>query len=57
MALERQPALALARMLAAGGETVTREELRLAIRGAETHVDFDRGLACFCRRCRARVTA
>jgi DNA-binding winged helix-turn-helix (wHTH) protein/TolB-like protein len=43
--LEPQPARALARLLATPGEVVTREELRAAIWGDETHVDYDRGLA------------
>lgn len=45
VALEPQPAKALARLLAEAGETVPREELRDAVWGADTHVDFDRGLA------------
>lgn len=43
--LERQPARALALLLARAGEVVTREELRAAIWGDDTHVDYDRGLA------------
>lgn len=43
--LERQPARALAVLLARAGEVVTRDELRAAIWGDETHVDYDRGLA------------
>ena len=42
--LGAQPAKALGMLLQAGGEVVTREALRDAIWGAETHVDFDRGL-------------
>ncbi|MBL8135411.1 MAG: winged helix-turn-helix domain-containing protein [Acidobacteria bacterium] len=45
VALEPQPARALARLLAAAGDVVSREEMRQAIWGAETHVDYDRGLA------------
>ncbi len=45
MALEPQPAKALALLLSRGGEIVSREELRDAVWGADTHVDFDRGLA------------
>lgn len=45
VALEPQPARALARLLAGAGELVTRDELRAAIWGADTHVDYDRGLA------------
>jgi len=43
--LERQPARALALLLARAGDVVTREELRAHVWGADTHVDFDRGLA------------
>ena len=43
--LEPQPARALARLLAGAGEPVTRDELRDAIWGTDTHVDYDRGLA------------
>ena len=45
MHLEPQPARALARLLAGAGEPVTRDELRDAIWGTDTHVDYDRGLA------------
>ncbi|HEY2152456.1 MAG TPA: winged helix-turn-helix domain-containing protein [Vicinamibacterales bacterium] len=45
VALEPQPARALALLLSRGGEIVTREELRAQLWGADTHVDFDRGLA------------
>jgi DNA-binding winged helix-turn-helix (wHTH) protein/TolB-like protein len=45
VALEPQPARALGCLLAKAGEVVTREELRDAVWGAGTHVDFDRGLA------------
>jgi len=43
--LEPQPARALALLLSRAGEVVTREELRAAIWGEHTHVDYDRGLA------------
>jgi DNA-binding winged helix-turn-helix (wHTH) protein/TolB-like protein len=43
--LEPQPARALAALLARAGEVVSREELRAAIWGEHTHVDYDRGLA------------
>lgn len=43
--LEPQPARALARLLAASGALVTRDEMREAIWGGDTHVDYDRGLA------------
>lgn len=45
VALEPQPAQALALLLARAGDVVTRDEMRQAIWGAETHVDYDRGLA------------
>jgi DNA-binding winged helix-turn-helix (wHTH) protein/TolB-like protein len=45
VALEPQPARALALLLSRAGELVTRDELREHLWGAETHVDFDRGLA------------
>ncbi len=45
VALEPQPAKALALLLARAGEVVSREELRDAVWGKDTHVDFDRGLA------------
>lgn len=44
-ALEPQPARALALLLARAGDLVSREDLRDAVWGADTHVDFDRGLA------------
>jgi DNA-binding winged helix-turn-helix (wHTH) protein/TolB-like protein len=43
--LEPQPARALAMLLSRPGEVVTRDELRAAIWGEHTHVDYDRGLA------------
>lgn len=43
--LEPQPARALAALLARAGEVVSRDELRAAIWGDDTHVDYDRGLA------------
>jgi DNA-binding winged helix-turn-helix (wHTH) protein/TolB-like protein len=45
VALEPQPARALALLLSRAGEVVTREELRAHLWGGDTHVDFDRGLA------------
>jgi DNA-binding winged helix-turn-helix (wHTH) protein/TolB-like protein len=45
VALEPQPAKALALLLSKGGEIVSRDELRHAVWGTDTHVDFDRGLA------------
>jgi DNA-binding winged helix-turn-helix (wHTH) protein/TolB-like protein len=45
VSLEPQPARALALLLARSGEVVSRDELRAHLWAAETHVDFDRGLA------------
>lgn len=45
VALEPQPARALALLLSRAGELVSREELRAHLWGTDTHVDFDRGLA------------
>jgi len=45
VALEPQPARALALLVERAGETVSREELSARVWGAETHVDFNRGLA------------
>lgn len=45
VAIERQPAKALTLLVARAGELVTRDELREAVWGSDTHVDFDRGLA------------
>ena len=45
IALEPQPAKALALLLSRAGEIVSRDELREAVWASETHVDFDRGIA------------
>lgn len=45
VSLEPQPAKALALLLSKAGDIVTRDELREAVWGAETHVDFERGIA------------
>lgn len=45
VALEPQPARALGLLLSRAGQVVTREELREALWGEATHVDFDRGIA------------
>jgi len=45
LALEPQPARALARLLLRAGTVVSRDELREAVWGSDIHVDFDRGLA------------
>jgi len=42
--LQAQPAQVLSLLLARAGEIVTRDELRLAVWGNGTFVDFDRGL-------------
>ncbi len=42
--LQPQPMKVLAVLVRRRGELVTREELRWAVWGADTHVDFDRGL-------------
>jgi DNA-binding winged helix-turn-helix (wHTH) protein/TolB-like protein len=42
--LQSQPAQVLACLIEHAGNVVTREQLRAAIWGNETHVDFDRGL-------------
>lgn len=62
-ALEPQPAKALALLLsraadrggARAGDIVTREELRDAVWGKDTHVDFDRGLAYCLSQIRAAL--
>jgi DNA-binding winged helix-turn-helix (wHTH) protein/TolB-like protein len=45
VALEPQPARALALLVAQAGDLVSRDELRAHLWGDDTHVDFDRGLA------------
>jgi DNA-binding winged helix-turn-helix (wHTH) protein/TolB-like protein len=45
VALEPQPAKALALLLSNAGDVVNREQLRDAVWGADTHVDFERGIA------------
>jgi len=42
--LQRQPARLLELLLAKPGEVVAREEIRLALWGEDTHVDFERSL-------------
>src|SRR5262245_23624433 len=42
--LQAQPARVLAMLVARPGEVVTRDELREAVWGSETFVDFERGL-------------
>jgi DNA-binding winged helix-turn-helix (wHTH) protein/TolB-like protein len=55
VAIERQPAKALALLVSRAGEIVTREELREAVWGRDTHVDFDRGLAYCVSQIRAAL--
>jgi DNA-binding winged helix-turn-helix (wHTH) protein len=50
--LERQPAMMLARLVAEGGQLVTRDNLRRAVWGDDTHVDFDRGINYCLRQAR-----
>jgi DNA-binding winged helix-turn-helix (wHTH) protein/TolB-like protein len=45
VALEPQPARALALLLSRAGDLVRRDELIAHLWGSDTHVDFDRGLA------------
>ena len=54
-AIEPQPAKALALLLSRAGDIVTREELRDAVWGKDTHVDFDRGLAYCISQVRAAL--
>jgi DNA-binding winged helix-turn-helix (wHTH) protein/TolB-like protein len=50
--LQPQPMKVLLLLARRAGEIVTREELRAAVWGAETHVDFDQGLNWCVRRIR-----
>lgn len=43
--LEPQPARALTLLVSRAGDVVSRDELRAHLWGADTHVDFDRGIA------------
>ncbi len=45
VSIEPQPARALSLLLERAGDVITRDELKDAVWGKETHVDFDRGLA------------
>jgi DNA-binding winged helix-turn-helix (wHTH) protein len=53
--LQNQPARVLELLTRRTGELVTRDELRGAIWGAETYVDFDRGLNFCVRRIRVAL--
>jgi DNA-binding winged helix-turn-helix (wHTH) protein/TolB-like protein len=55
IALEPQPARALACLLARANDTVPRDDLKLAVWGTETHVDFERGLAYCLSQIRAAL--
>ena len=55
VSLEPQPSKALALLLSRPGEIVSREELRDAVWGADTHVDFDRGIAYCMSQIRAAL--
>jgi DNA-binding winged helix-turn-helix (wHTH) protein len=55
VALEPQPAKALALLLSNAGEIVSREQLRDAVWGSDTHVDFDRGIAYCLSQIRAAL--
>jgi len=55
VALEPQPSRALAMLLARAGDIVARDDLKNAVWGAETHVDFDRGLAYCLSQIRAAL--
>lgn len=55
IALEPQPARALALLLSRAGEIVSRDELREAVWGSETHVDFERGIAYCISQIRAAL--
>jgi DNA-binding winged helix-turn-helix (wHTH) protein/TolB-like protein len=55
VALEPQPARALALLVSRAGEVVSRDEFRRAVWGDETHVDFDRGIAYCVSQIRAAL--
>src|SRR5829696_132822 len=55
VALEPQPARALALLLARAGDVVGRDELRAHLWSGDTHVDFDRGMAYCIRELRAAL--
>ena len=55
IALEPQPAKAPVLLVSKAGEVVSRDELREAVWGAETHVDFDRGIAYCISQIRAAL--
>jgi DNA-binding winged helix-turn-helix (wHTH) protein len=53
--LERQPAVVLVQLVANAGHLVPREDLRRAVWGDATHVDFDRGLNYCLRQIRVAL--
>ncbi len=55
IALEPQPAKALELLLLHAGEIVSRDELKAAVWGSETHVDFERGIAYCISQIRAAL--
>jgi DNA-binding winged helix-turn-helix (wHTH) protein len=55
ISLERQPALVLARLAAAPGTLVSREELSALLWGSGTHVKYDDGLNYCMRRIRVAL--
>jgi DNA-binding winged helix-turn-helix (wHTH) protein len=55
VALERQPARVLARLVAGAGRLVTRDDLCRVVWPAGTHVDFDRGLNYCLRQIRVAL--
>jgi DNA-binding winged helix-turn-helix (wHTH) protein/TolB-like protein len=54
-AIEPQPAKGLALLLSRPGDIISREQLRDAVWGKDTHVDFDRGLAYCVSQIRAAL--
>jgi DNA-binding winged helix-turn-helix (wHTH) protein/TolB-like protein len=54
--LEPQPAKALTLLLSRAGELVSRDHMRQHLWGADTHVDFDRGLAYCIGQVRAALS-
>ena len=53
--LQRQPALVLIALVDRAGQLVTRDDLRRAVWGDATHVDFDRGLNYCIRHLRSAL--
>lgn len=53
--LEAQPARALALLLARPGEVVSRDQLKTALWGDDTHVDYERGIAYAISQVRAAL--